>query len=559
MEEFELLEKTELRIENLGLRNVNLTEVANAVADTLEIDRNEVLVIDARGNLLTLDIMRDQMRPSTLVGKQHELFLALDKVVGVSISDETTLCSEGILGWILVDQEQGRQSITQGQEIAANLRSAIARRVIVFATGPEVIGGEIEDTNTPTIAAALTSEGYRVTAGGPLDDDIDTIAGTLGSAIRDRGFGVVITTGGVGAETKDKTVEALEMLDKDASTPYLAKFEKGQGRHAKDGIRIGVAELGEALLVALPGPNDEVVVGIQALIAGLIAGEGKQLLAERIAGVLRKRMSGVHHKQEHHSSHSLSQAIFGSTPGLKECFLEATESGLIAGLELLGQDSNLKSLQWQILVEDGMEVSEGTRIVRVEGTASELDRAEDYLLGPLGFASGIATQAAIFKAACPLGLSLACGGWKKLPAAMKPLLREGLKVAGIFPRLVAGDFVYIGKNGVKLLGGVVAAIEKGRSIDHGPVSIQVSSAEESLFAAEAGAGIIMVDTGKVDDLQEVNRALAANNFRHSIVLAFGGGVQLDQLDDVRSAGADAVDIGRAILDAPLLDLRIRVV
>jgi nicotinate-nucleotide pyrophosphorylase (carboxylating) len=142
---------------------------------------------------------------------------------------------------------------------------------------------------------------------------------------------------------------------------------------------------------------------------------------------------------------------------------------------------------------------------------------------------------------------------------MKPLLREGLKVAGIFPRLVAGDFVYIGKNGVKLLGGVVAAIEKGRSIDHGPVSIQVSSAEESLFAAEAGAGIIMVDTGKVDDLQEVNRALAANNFRHSIVLAFGGGVQLDQLDDVRSAGADAVDIGRAILDAPLLDLRIRVV
>ena len=54
MEEFELLEKTELRIENLGLQNVNLTDVANAVADTLEINRDEVLVIDARGSLLTL-------------------------------------------------------------------------------------------------------------------------------------------------------------------------------------------------------------------------------------------------------------------------------------------------------------------------------------------------------------------------------------------------------------------------------------------------------------------------------------------------------------------------
>ena len=73
MEEFELLEKTELRIENLGLQNVNLTDVANAVADTLEINRDEVLVIDARGSLLTLDIMRDQMRPSSLVGKQQVL------------------------------------------------------------------------------------------------------------------------------------------------------------------------------------------------------------------------------------------------------------------------------------------------------------------------------------------------------------------------------------------------------------------------------------------------------------------------------------------------------
>ena len=299
MEEFELLEKTELRIENLGLQNVNLTDVANAVADTLEINRDEVLVIDARGSLLTLDIMRDQMRPSSLVGKQQVLFSALGKVAGVTITDETTLCSEGILGWILVDQKLGERSLTQGLQIAANIRSTIARRVIVFATGPEVISGEIEDTNTPTIAAVLTGEGYRVTAGGPLDDDIDTIAGVLRSAIEDRGFGIVITTGGVGAETKDKTVEALEMLDTEASTPYLAKFEKGQGRHAKDGIRIGVAKMGDALLVALPGPNDEVVISIQALVEGLAAGEGKELLAERIVGVLRKRMSDFHRKQKH--------------------------------------------------------------------------------------------------------------------------------------------------------------------------------------------------------------------------------------------------------------------
>lgn len=39
------------------------------------------------------------------------------------------------------------------------------------------------------------------------------------------------------------------------------------------------------------------------------------------------------------------------------------------------------------------------------------------------------------------------------------------------------------------------------------------------------------------------------------MLAFGGGVTSARLADVASAGANVVDIGREILDAPLLDLR----
>ncbi len=42
-------------------------------------------------------------------------------------------------------------------------------------------------------------------------------------------------------------------------------------------------------------------------------------------------------------------------------------------------------------------------------------------------------------------------------------------------------------------------------------------------------------------------------------LAFGGGVEESDLELVVAAGGDIVDVGRAILGSPLLDLRLDVV
>jgi nicotinate-nucleotide pyrophosphorylase (carboxylating) len=74
----------------------------------------------------------------------------------------------------------------------------------------------------------------------------------------------------------------------------------------------------------------------------------------------------------------------------------------------------------------------------------------------------------------------------------------------------------------------------------------------------AGAGVIMVDTADLADHADVHTALTRLGLRQSIRLAFGGGVRLQDLGPAAAAGADAVDVGRAILDAPLLDLRMRV-
>ncbi len=288
--EFNLLEKTELRIEKIALRGANLNAVAEVVADVLGLECDEVLVIDARDDLLTLDLLRRTVDPYLVVGKQSALLEALGRLPGLTVTRETTLCSEGMLGWIAMDAGEAREALDRASGMAEQIRSRIATRAVVFSTGPEVISGQIEDTNKPTIARRLEEEGYSVAEGAALNDDVDYIAASLREAVEDLGFGLVITTGGVGAEEKDRTIEALLAIDTDAATPYLCKFERGHGRHAKDGVRIGVAQLHDALIVALPGPNDEVEIGMECLVRGLGSKLKKEELAAEIANVLRARL-----------------------------------------------------------------------------------------------------------------------------------------------------------------------------------------------------------------------------------------------------------------------------
>lgn len=255
----------------------------------------------------------------------------------------------------------------------------------------------------------------------------------------------------------------------------------------------------------------------------------------------------------------IAGSLLGGATGRYRAVVEACEPGTIAGTGFVDPATSLgEGGSWRLLVAEGEAVKAGQPLVELIGMAPRLGIAEDHVLGPLGFASGIATRARVFRQAAPAGLSIACGGWKKLPSALKPLLRAGLAVSGILPRLVDGDFVYVAKNAVIMLGGVDQAIAAGVAVGHGPVAVQVKSVAEAVSAVTTGAGIIMVDTADLNDLADVHAELTRLGLRSRVRLAFGGGVRLQDLEPAAAAGADAVDVGRAILDAPLLDLRMRV-
>mgnify|MGYP001026409166 CR=1 FL=1 len=287
--EVNLVGKTELWIQNIKLKDVDLTEVGKTVAEVLGLKDDEVLVVDASSDHITLDILRNTLNMEQFMGKEKELLKRLFRIEGVEGTEKTSIHSQGILEMITLDNELTEEIASKATLIGRQIESAFLKRVKVFPTGGEVISRIIKDTNSPLIKQEFEKRGYEVSIGDPLPDDEIAIANSIENEIY-QGYGIVITTGGVGAEEKDKTVEATKRLDPTAAVRWTVKYEK-RGRHVKEGVRIGVGNVGKALIINLPGPTDEVKKCLEIILNVMGKRDyDKETLANLLASKLKTRL-----------------------------------------------------------------------------------------------------------------------------------------------------------------------------------------------------------------------------------------------------------------------------
>ena len=294
--ELELFEKKEIWIRPILIKDVNLGIVAEKVAEVLNLKKSEVMVVDVREDRITLDVMKRSVLAEDIIGKKEALLQALRSVPGVSLTPDTTIHSEGVLGLIdIEDQNLAKDVLEKMEQMGREISDRIRKRVIVFSSGFEIQKGMIQDSNSPYIKKRLTEEGFNVTVGNVLEDNLESIVSALRKALGE-GYGLIITTGGVGAEDKDRTIEAILKLDPTASTPYIIHYKKGTGRHEKDGVKIGVAYLKPSFIVALPGPHEEAKMGLEVLIEGLEKRWDKKTLAASLSERFMAFLRTHHHE-----------------------------------------------------------------------------------------------------------------------------------------------------------------------------------------------------------------------------------------------------------------------
>jgi molybdenum cofactor synthesis domain-containing protein len=300
--EWDLLEKTTFWVEGAYLDGANLGEVAAAAASALGLQPDEVMVVDVQKDTVAFDLLRRKVAAESVAGKSGKILHRLAEVPGVTLADDASVHSEGVLGFIALEADAAQRVISRSEEMGAAVAAAVSRRACVFASGSEVIAGNIEDTNSPYLINALEEAGFCAEFGGIIQDSTAAAINTLEDALM-KGFGLIVTTGGVGAESKDHTIEAVLRIDREAHTPWILKFTPDMRRHHKEGVRIAVGRVGISRIVSLPGPNAEVREGCRALLDGLSSGLDDAALAEAVASAIRERWLARMGKEKHHHGH----------------------------------------------------------------------------------------------------------------------------------------------------------------------------------------------------------------------------------------------------------------
>jgi nicotinate-nucleotide pyrophosphorylase (carboxylating) len=241
----------------------------------------------------------------------------------------------------------------------------------------------------------------------------------------------------------------------------------------------------------------------------------------------------------------------------------ADEDGILSGTTAARKEAEQLGLSVVNMMSDGDAVKAGDEIARVEGSPKQVVMAEETLMGLLAKTSGIATAARRFKQSVDERPRVVCGAWKKMPPPLKHAVRSAVTHGGAAFRISDEPFVYLDKNYVRILGGIRRCLEATQDLKEHIRVVQLKGEEkdivsEALEALEYGARILFIDTGRLGDVRAVLNRLHETGQRHGVKIAFGNNVGLDDMTALRALDIDIVDIGRAIVDAPLLDMRMEV-
>jgi len=263
------------------------------------------------------------------------------------------------------------------------------------------------------------------------------------------------------------------------------------------------------------------------------------------------------------AAEDIREIIFANIRQRQFCAeITAERDGVIAGAARLSSVLSTMGIEPEICVEDGAAVVAGRVVARIHGTPKQIAMAEEVAIGALAKASGIATAARRAVEAAGNEMRVVCGAWKKMPSEIKSIVREALVHGHADFRITDVPFLYLDKNFVRMLGGIRSTLEAVAEVNRLKV-IQLKGefakvATEAVTAVEYGAGIVMVDTGYVADVELVHQALLNAGCRNKVKLAFAKGIRLKDIASLKGKGIDILDIGAEIVDAPLLDMRLDV-
>ncbi|MBM3898230.1 MAG: carboxylating nicotinate-nucleotide diphosphorylase [Thaumarchaeota archaeon] len=239
----------------------------------------------------------------------------------------------------------------------------------------------------------------------------------------------------------------------------------------------------------------------------------------------------------------------------------AKEDCVVAGLAEVLFFMKQKGLKNEQKVSDGKLVTKGTVVAKVSGDARELLALERVSLNIISHLSGIATatsKAVSIAEKAREGVRIAAT--RKTTPGLRLLEKKAVMLGGGDPhRVDLQDMVLIKNNHIEVVGSVKKAVllAKRKVSFSKKIEIEVSSIQDAVEAAKAGADIIMLDNMRPAEIRNAVSELRRQNLREKIEIEASGGINFDNLAHYAKSGADIISMGMLTHSARSIDFSMR--
>jgi len=239
------------------------------------------------------------------------------------------------------------------------------------------------------------------------------------------------------------------------------------------------------------------------------------------------------------------------------------ESGVIAGIEEALTLLETFGFQARAIVSDGSRVEEKTTILNIVGDARTLLSIERTLLNLLMRMSGIATATSrLIEKVRRAGYKTQIACTRKVAPGLLYFDKKAVMIGGgDTHRLHLDDLVIIKDNHLTVIGDVGKAVKKVRDAVSfsKKIEIEVSTDNEALEAAKAGADIVMVDNFSPQQVKKTIALLEKEGLRGRISIESSGGINERNILEFAATGVDVLSLGEITHSVKALDMSLEVV
>jgi len=233
------------------------------------------------------------------------------------------------------------------------------------------------------------------------------------------------------------------------------------------------------------------------------------------------------------------------------------EDGIVAGSEVakkvfLRVDP---SLTVKVLIKDGTKVQPGDIVATISGRVISILKAERVALNFLQRLSGIASQAAKYVAKTHGG-AVNITDTRKTTPGLRLLEKYAVRMGGgQNHRFHLGDGILIKDNHLAALRALGMSLKDivAKANQNAPqrvkVEVEVTTAQEAMDAAEAGADIIMLDNMSPDEMRRVVSLLPSQ-----VKTEASGGITLANVHAAAMTGVNTISIGALTHSPKALDI-----